>query len=214
MRTLYLLAAASCLALPSCTPEAVEPWVADTRAAIAAMVPPVDCRERYRNRPDAAGAGSCVQASLGYCGLVLNVDALATLLENSEYGPPVLGGSWPERVKEYCAQRRVDIVSVEGQPTVAAIEQAALNGRPVAITYGDSHMIVCLGVSDEGHTFWLWDNNDPTANPRPVDRQTFERQHRATGGGWCVIPIAAAPAPWVPPGGAKHDFSFDWSWLL
>lgn len=173
--------------------------VFDDAAAVLAMYPPVDQRQRFKNRPDAQGQGSCVQASISLCGLQQNIEAAEMLLVDSKYGPPVLGGSWPERVKEYCQQRNIPIVSVEGAQTLEFIEAACRNGRFAAITYGQAHMICCVGVSEDGQTFWIWDNNDPEREPQPVDRRTFEYQHRVYGGGWCVILLTPAPVAWRAP---------------
>ena len=67
-----------------------------------ANVVPAGERQRFRN-PD----GSCVQCSIGMMGVDLNIPAAEMLLWDSEYGPAVRGGSWPERVKEYCEARKI-----------------------------------------------------------------------------------------------------------
>src|SRR5210317_1769151 len=61
---------------------------------------PRDIRTWFRN-PD----GSCVQCSIGMCGVDQNVPKAATLLWDTVYGDRERGGSGPSRVARYCTER-------------------------------------------------------------------------------------------------------------
>ena len=70
---------------------------------------PPQVRAWYRN-PD----GSCVQCSIGMCGITQNVPAAYTLLWDTQYGSRVRGGSWPSRVEGYCEDRDIKAFNVTG----------------------------------------------------------------------------------------------------
>lgn len=163
------------------------------------LVPPATAA-RYRNLPDPSnGEGSCVQASMAYCGCHHGCPPAETLLRRSRYGEPELGGSWPDRVARYCQQRRIPVANVEGVETQRWIEWGLRTGRSVAITYGYAHMIAAVGMTEDRQTFFLWDNNYPGV-VRAVPRATFYREHRSFGGGWCVVILNPyEPIPWVGP---------------
>jgi len=153
---------------------------------------PVDQRQRFRN-PD----GSCVQCSIGMMGVDLNVPAAEMLLWNSEFGPAVRGGSWPERTKKYCEERNIPAWHIEGD-TMPWIEWALRNERSAAVTLTPSHMQWVTGMSPDGRTFYVVDNN----SPQRVDswtRERFIQQHRIHGGGWAVILKTPARVPWIAP---------------
>jgi len=153
--------------------------------------------ERFRNIPDPKdGSGSCVQASLSMCGAHHGVPQAEFLLVDSEYGPAELGGSWPERVVRYSQKRGMAIYSIEGSDSVEWIEWALLRGCYVGITYGQAHMICAVACGEQGEWFEIVDNNYPS-EVRRVDRDTFIREHRLHGGGWCVILDTAGPPPWA-----------------
>ena len=155
-------------------------------------VVPTGQRERFRN-PD----GSCVQCSIGMMGVDLNNASAEMLLWDSEHGPAVRGGSWPERTREYCAQRNIDAWHIEGD-TLPWIEWALRTGRSAAVTLTPAHMQWVCGMSADGQTFFVVDNN----SPQRVDswtRARFIEQHRIHGGGWAVILKGPARVPWVAP---------------
>ena len=62
---------------------------------------PAEIRGWYAN-PD----GSCVQCSIGMCGVWQRVPSAAALLWDTEYGRKVRGGSGPSRVEAYCDDRK------------------------------------------------------------------------------------------------------------
>jgi hypothetical protein len=154
---------------------------------------PADQRERMRN-PD----GSCVQCSIAIAGIHHNIPAAEFLLWNSQYGPAVRGGSWPERVEAFCKDRKIPIYNVEGTQTIQWIDWALQTGRYAAVTYGIAHMITAVGISDDGQYYYLVDNNTPSRIDK-VSRTKFIWEHRRYGGGWCVILNGPVPAPWVAP---------------
>ena len=78
---------------------------------LAVDLPP-EIRQWFRN-PD----GSCVQCSIGMCGVDQYVPAAATLLWDTEYGPRERGGSYPSRVAAYSRQRGIRIDNITGSST-------------------------------------------------------------------------------------------------
>ena len=92
-------------------------WLASLPVASAqdqqlAVDLPAELRQWFRN-PD----GSCVQCSIGMCGVDQNVPAAATLLWDTDYGPRERGGSYPSRVAAYSQRRGIRIYNVTGQNT-------------------------------------------------------------------------------------------------
>ena len=96
-------------------PPAPAPWKMDL---------PSEVREWYRN-PD----GSCVQCSIGMCGVWCNVPAASTLLWDTPYGKAVRGGSWPDRVADYCERRQIKAFNITGDTTWEWMEWAARTGH-------------------------------------------------------------------------------------
>jgi hypothetical protein len=167
--------------------------------AVRHFLMPKEQFARFKNIPDPKnGEGSCVQASVSMCGNNEGVPAAELLLKKSRYGDPVLGGSWPQRVQDYCRERKIPIWNIEGAQTLGWIEWQLRRGGYAAITYGVAHMITAVGVSDDGKSFWIVDNNYPT-ECREVTRSVFVREHRRFGGGWAVILKMPGPPPWVLP---------------
>ncbi len=84
--------------------------VAVVAGADLAVDVPDEIRQWYRN-PD----GSCVQCSIGMCGVDQNVPAAATLLWDTVYGDRERGGSGPSRVARYCTERGIRIYTAPRQ---------------------------------------------------------------------------------------------------
>jgi len=171
-------------------------WVSPSPAIAQwdpADVVPAEQRQRFRN-PD----GSCVQCSMCMSGVDHDVPAAEFLLEgHPEYGPPVRGGSWPSRVREYCQERGIEAWHVEGD-TMPWIDWALRTGRPVVCTLNRAHMQWLAGASADLQTLYVVDNN----SPQQVDEWTrarFIQQHTIHDGGWCVIFKGPRPTPWVAP---------------
>lgn len=168
---------------------------------------PAGVREWYRNwgaphdgsgkrfvdrfgRPDPQG--SCVQCSIGMIGAAQNVPAASTLLWQSEYGPPVWGGSWPDRVERYARQRNIAIYSVTGAPTWEWMRWACRTGRGAAIGAGSAHFQTLVGHDPQRGLWYVCNNNSPQ-RVDVYDDAAFRRLHLASGQ-WCVI-LASPPAP-------------------
>jgi hypothetical protein len=156
---------------------------------------PPEIRAWYRN-PD----GSCVQCSIGMCGVDQNVPAAATLLWDSVYGPKVRGGSHPGRVARYAEARKIRCYNVTGKSTFEWMRWAALTGRPAAIGAGSAHFQTLVGY-EPGTGTWYVCNNNSTGRIDRYDEAAFRRLHLASGQ-WCVIldypPHPARPhyLPW------------------
>lgn len=159
---------------------------------------PVEQRLRFRNKRGPRGQGSCVYASISLCGAHHNLPSAEYLLEEHPiWGPPVLDGSYPERVERDMANRRypIPIWNISGTQTINWIDHFLEQGSWVAITYGERHMITATGKTQDG-SYWIVDNNYPQEE-RLVLREVFLREHRRTGGGWCVILKTPGPPPWT-----------------
>jgi hypothetical protein len=127
-----------------------------------------------------------------------NVPAAEMLLWDSEYGPRVRGGSGPSRVSDYCKARNIPVYNVSGSQTMAWVDWALTTGRYVAITWGSAHMITAVGISADGQTYYVCDNNSPH-KISPYSRETFRRYHARYGGGWAVIIKGPRPVAWIGP---------------
>ncbi len=169
-------------------------------AQSAAGVDPFDARlslqvpQRYLQwyeNPD----GSCVQCSIGMCGLDQNVPQASTLLWDSEYGPAERGGSYPSRVTRYADKRGMRIYNVTGTPTWDWMTWACANGRGAAIGAGSSHFQTLVGHDPASRT-WFVVNNNGDQHVQPYDDAAFRRLHLASGQ-WCVI-LDYPPAPAMP----------------
>lgn len=161
---------------------------------------PSDQRARYRN-PD----GSCVQCSIGMCGVAQAVPAAEWLLWDSQYGTRVRGGSDPDRVKRYCDARLIPAYNIFGREAWPWLCWALENGRPAAITWGSRHMITAMGATfnaagriDQQSAIAICDNNSPTRVswvPVPQFRRNFEAFGSS---GWVVILRTPPPAHAAP----------------
>ena len=154
---------------------AVEP--PDPRLAVDL---PVEFRKWYRN-PD----GSCVQCSIGMCGVDQNVPAAATLLWDTEYGPRERGGSGPSRVARYCSERGIRAYNVTGSSTFEWMKWAARNGRGAAIGAGSAHFQTLVGYDPADGKWYVCNNNSP-AKIDEYDEAGFRRLHLASGQ-WVVV---------------------------
>lgn len=141
---------------------------------------PQDIRTWFRN-PD----GSCVQCSIGMCGVDQNVPEAATLLWDTEYGKRERGGSGPSRVSEYCHRRGIRAFNVTGQSTWDWMKWAAMTGRGAAIGAGSAHFQTLMGYDPQTGTWYVCDNNSP-GRIDAYDEASFRRLHLASGQ-WVVI---------------------------
>lgn len=167
-----LLLALTAGGAPSQTPDGPEePLAVDL---------PTEVREWFIN-PD----GSCVQCSIGMCGVDQNVPAAATLLWDTEYGPRVRGGSGPSRVARYCREREIRIYNVTGSTTWDWMRWAVETGRGAAIGAAPFHFQTLMGHDAETGTWFVCNNN----SPRRIDAYSeseFRRLHLSSGQ-WVVI---------------------------
>lgn len=141
---------------------------------------PAEVREWYRN-PD----GSCVQCSIGMCGVDQNVPEAATLLWDTDYGPAERGGSYPQRVAEYAKRRGMKIYNVTGENTWDWMKWACMTGRGCAIGAGASHFQTLAGYDPETKTYAVVNNNSPQRVDTYGEEQ-FRRLHLASGQ-WVVV---------------------------
>lgn len=141
---------------------------------------PREIRTWFRN-PD----GSCVQCSIGMCGVDQNVPAAATLLWDTQYGPRERGGSGPSRVAAYCERRDIRAFNITGTSTWDWMKWAAATGRPAAIGAGSAHFQTLMGYDPSSGTWYVCNNNSP-ARIDHYDEASFRRLHLASGQ-WVVI---------------------------
>lgn len=149
---------------------------------------PAAVRQWYRN-PD----GSCVQCSIGMCGVDQNVPAAATLLWDTEYGPRERGGSGPSRVTSYAQRRGIRVWNITGSSTFEWMKWAARNGRGAAIGAGSMHFQTLVGYDPPSGTWFVCNNN----SPKRIDEYTeaeFRRLHLASGQWVVVLDYAPHPA--------------------
>ncbi len=154
------------------------------------MALPSPVRAWYRN-PD----GSCVQCSIGMCGIWQNVPEAYTLLWDTPYGSAVRGGSSPSRVEAYADRRQIPIYNVTGSPTWEWMKWAANTGRFAAIGAGRAHFQTLYGY-DPASSTWYVCNNNSTRRIDSYSQRDFERLHLASGE-WCVI-LDRPPSPPPP----------------
>lgn len=141
---------------------------------------PKEIRTWFRN-PD----GSCVQCSIGMCGVDQNVPAAATLLWDTEYGPRERGGSGPSRVSAYCNRRDIRAFNITGTSTWDWMKWAAQTGRGAAIGAGSAHFQTLMGYDPSSSTWYVCNNNSPSRIDE-YDEAAFRRLHLASGQ-WVVI---------------------------
>lgn len=151
-----------------------------------AMELPPSIRNWYRN-PD----GSCVQCSIGMCGVWTNDLNAASLLFDTPYGKAERGGSWPSRVASYCNRRGIKAWNVTGENTWDWMKWAAKTGRFAAIGAGRAHFQTLYGWDGQG-TWYVCNNNSPLRVDR-YDEASFRRLHLASGQ-WVVVLQHSSPA--------------------
>ena len=141
---------------------------------------PSHVRRWFRN-PD----GSCVQCSIGMCGVDQNVPAAATLLWDTQYGPRERGGSGPSRVARYCRQRKIRVYNITGKSTWDWMKWACRTGRGAAIGAGSYHFQTLMGYDPRTGTWYVCNNNSP-GQIDEYSESGFRRLHLASGQ-WVVI---------------------------
>lgn len=147
-------------------------------------------REWFRN-PD----GSCVQCSIGMCGVWQNCPAATTLLWDTSYGPKVRGGSYPSRVEAYCDARKIPAYNITGESTIEWMKWSAKTGRMSAIycTHAHFQTLFWFNIDPNDPTPWKVCNNN---SPEQVDSYTqseFKRSHLVDGAPWVVILKTPSP---------------------
>lgn len=152
----------------------------EPRDARLAVDLPAELRAWYRN-PD----GSCVQCSIGMCGVDQNVPEAATLLWDTEYGKAERGGSYPSRVAAYAQARGMRVYNVTGKSTWDWMKWAAATGRGAAIGAGTAHFQTLMGHDPKTNTYYVCNNNS-TNKIDTYDEAAFRRLHLASGQ-WVVI---------------------------
>jgi len=151
---------------------------------------PAEIRQWFRN-PD----GSCVQCSIGMCGVWQNVPAATTLLWDTAYGPRVRGGSGPSRVEAYCDQRKIPAWNITGSSTWEWMDWAAKTGRFAAIGAAPVHFQTLCWFDADKQTWYVCNNNSPQRFD-PYSPEQFRRLHLSSGQ-WIVI-LKAPPPPAYP----------------
>lgn len=149
---------------------------------------PAEIRGWFAN-PD----GSCVQCSIGMCGVWQRVPAAAALLWDTEYGGKVRGGSGPSRVESYCEQRHIPVFNVTGANTWDWMRWAARTRRFAAIGASRVHFQTLYGWNPATNT-WYVANNNSTSRVDSYSWDEFRRLHLASGQ-WVVILDAPPPPP-------------------
>lgn len=147
-------------------------------------------RRRWYHNPD----GSCVQCSIGMCGVDQNYAFASTLLWDTEYGKKERGGSWPGRVARYAESRGMRIYNVTGADnTFDWMKWACRNGRGCAIGAGSSHFQTLVGY-DPNAGRWMVCNNNSTSKIDVYDESGFRRLHMASGPWIVILDVPPHPA--------------------
>lgn len=140
--------------------------------------------------------GSCVQCSIGMCGVWQNTPAATTLLWDTPYGSRVRGGSWPGRVESYCDARRIPAYNVTGSNTWDWMKWASKTGRIAAIGCFGSHFqtLVYYDPRPDVAKPWRVQNNwgGTFDKPYAFTESEFRRHHLASGQ-WVVILKTPSP---------------------
>lgn len=149
-----------------------------------------EIRQWFRN-PD----GSCVQCSIGMCGVWQNCPQATTLLWDTAYGPKVRGGSWPSRVEGYCDARKIPAYNITGDTTMDWMQWAAKTGRMSAIYCFNAHFQTLFWFNPDPNDPKPWKvcNNN---SPKVIDEYTpkeFKRYHYADNAPWVVVLKTPSP---------------------
>jgi len=176
-RASFLLCGIVSLVAPSVS-NAQEP----ARPELAVELP-AEIRKWFLNPPDYGG--SCVQCSVGMCGVDQNVPAAATLLWDTEYGRAERGGSGPSRVAAYCERRGILAYNITGKSTFDWMRWATATGRGAAIGAGTNHFQTLMGYDASQGKWYVCNNNSPQRID-VYDEAAFRRLHLASGQ-WVVI---------------------------
>lgn len=132
-------------------------------------VVPEQERLRMRNRD-----GSCVQCSIAIAGIHHANANAEVLLFDSEFGPPVRGGSWSGRVAQFAKSRGLEIWQIEGDETIGWIEWALSTNRYVALSFNPYHFQTFKPRSacsrTDRRSMWL-----TTTGPRSSNKSTARR---------------------------------------
>lgn len=145
-----------------------------------------DQRGWFRN-PD----GSCVQCSIGMCGVHTNTPEATTLLWDTDYGQKVRGGSGPSRVASYMNTRKIRGWNITGKQTYDWMRWSCKTGRFAAIGAGGSHFQTLYGFDPNNNKYYVCNNNSPQRIDE-YNEQSFHNLHEASGE-WTVILEKSAP---------------------
>jgi hypothetical protein len=168
-----------------------------TQTPAQSMELPPAVRAWYRN-PD----GSCVQCSIGMCGVWSNVPAASTLLWDTSYGPAERRGAWPSRVSEYAARRGIPLYNVTGETTLDWLRWAGRTGRFAAMAAGSNHFQTLYGYDPATNRWQVCNNNSTSVIDNYSDSQ-FRNLH-AHGGAWVVV-LDTPAVPVVPRYGNTNE---------
>ena len=130
--------------------------------------------------------GSCVQCSIGMCGMNANDLNAALLLFDSDYGPAELHGSWPNRVESYCNRRGIRAYNVTGDATYDWMKWSCKTGRFAAIGAGTAHFQTLYGYDETNNKPWKVCNNNSPNRIDEYSESQFKQLHEASGK-WVVI---------------------------
>ena len=168
-------------------PKDATPVGADECDGRHAVDIPSEIRKWYRN-PD----GSCVQCSIGMCGVDQNYPVASTLLWDTDYGAKERGGSYPQRVANYAQKRGMRIYNVTGEAeTIPWMKWAIETGRGCAIGAGGSHFQTLFGYSGGK---WYVCNNNSTDKIDEYTEEAFQRLHMASGPWIVILDVPPHPA--------------------
>ena len=151
---------------------------------------PADKRRWYSN-PD----GSCVQCSIGMCGLDQNYPVASTLLWDSDWGKAERGGSYPGRVASYAEKRGMRLYNITGDDVYLWMRWCMKTGRTCAIGAGSSHFQTLAGWDEKTDTYFVVNNNS-TSKVDKYSWPEFKRLHESSGK-W-IVAIDAPPHPLRP----------------
>ncbi len=162
---------------------------ADYLTSVSQMRLSVAMRNKFWN-PD----GSCVQCSIGMCGISCNDPNAAMVLWDTKYGKAIRGGSWPARVAAYFQERGIKGWNVTGEEnTFPWMMWAIKTRRFAAIGAGSAHFQTLYGY-DFKRNKWLVCNNQTPGKIDEYDEAAFRRLHMASGP-WIVVLAKPASEP-------------------